>query len=377
VELARDMRPRRSFPAASAALLLVATICVLLVAGTCSAAPPTDSLQKQQPRARGKPHPSRNNQTAVVPSAGSSARRRGTAAEGAAASAIPQAPKKTLEASGSGRSRSAWPPVPILADGEPLQLLDTARGLTTQISEEEAKLRNGRMSQDTDTYNNLGVEDALSPLPAAASENRPKLAPAPSLSLVSSKDRPSYSTLPPPNIVRPTLEGKAHVTTAKKGENTPAVDALQFTSAAGVTVPVVLSDRERKNRSVDQLNRVYSVVVRNPATPHTDSSSNNNSDDEIGGVGGSSSDSGGGGGGGGGGVETSTTPPATGKFFAYPYYGNPYPFPYYLPYLPPTIGFGSSLPYPLTVRGVSAPECLRNLPASCTCYGPFSPIRPW
>ena len=46
---------------------------------------------------------------------------------------------------------------------------------------------------------------------------------------------------------------------------------------------------------------------------------------------------------------------------------------------PPTIGFGSPLQYPSSVRGVWAPWCLWGGPdqATCTCYGPFSHTRPW
>ena len=45
----------------------------------------------------------------------------------------------------------------------------------------------------------------------------------------------------------------------------------------------------------------------------------------------------------------------------------------------PTIGFGSPVKYPHRVRGVWAPWCLWGGPslATCTCHGPFSPVRPW
>ena len=43
----------------------------------------------------------------------------------------------------------------------------------------------------------------------------------------------------------------------------------------------------------------------------------------------------------------------------------------------PTIGHGSHLPYPNEVRGVHAPQCLRDHPPTCTCFGPFTYVRPW
>jgi len=43
----------------------------------------------------------------------------------------------------------------------------------------------------------------------------------------------------------------------------------------------------------------------------------------------------------------------------------------------PTIGHGSPLPYPKVVRGVHAPRCLRDRPPTCTCFGPFTFVRPW
>jgi len=43
----------------------------------------------------------------------------------------------------------------------------------------------------------------------------------------------------------------------------------------------------------------------------------------------------------------------------------------------PAIGAGSPLPYPRVVRGVHAPLCLVNHPPTCTCFGPFTFIRPW
>jgi hypothetical protein len=61
------------------------------------------------------------------------------------------------------------------------------------------------------------------------------------------------------------------------------------------------------------------------------------------------------------------------------YYGFPYPCPAWCPPAsPPTIGAGSPLWYPLVVRGVEAPECLRDPRApTCVCYGPFTCVRPW
>ena len=61
------------------------------------------------------------------------------------------------------------------------------------------------------------------------------------------------------------------------------------------------------------------------------------------------------------------------------YFGFPYPCPAWCPPAsPPTIGAGNSLWYPLVVRGVEAPECLRDPRApSCVCYGPFTCVRPW
>ena len=42
-----------------------------------------------------------------------------------------------------------------------------------------------------------------------------------------------------------------------------------------------------------------------------------------------------------------------------------------------TIGHGSHLLYPKEVRGVHAPACLRDGPPTCTCFGPFTYVRPW
>ena len=42
-----------------------------------------------------------------------------------------------------------------------------------------------------------------------------------------------------------------------------------------------------------------------------------------------------------------------------------------------TIGAGSSMPYPMEVPGVHAPQCLLDQPPTCTCFGPFTFTRPW
>jgi len=53
---------------------------------------------------------------------------------------------------------------------------------------------------------------------------------------------------------------------------------------------------------------------------------------------------------------TPVPPNGNGRFFGTicygcgGYYGYPYPYPYYNPYPPPTIGYGSPLPYPLVGR---------------------------
>ena len=132
---------------------------------------------------------------------------------------------------------------------------------------------------------------------------------------------------------------------------------------AQVASPIVLSDR--KGRTLRQLDLAYSNRTHfrhiGGCPPDADEEDDDGGDDDD--DDGINRTSGSGG--------RHLRPPWHCVYYGYPYHHNPAPHP------PPTIGYGSSLWYPLVVGGVSAPKCLINHPPTCTCYGPFSIHRPW